>query len=67
MQTIFLLHFISNIDGAQLSTTLKKLNLGNYTIYYRFKDLFTTQETMANARAARKWFLAQGGGEERYC
>ena len=56
-------HFISNIDGAQLSTTLKKLNSAT-TLFIIASKTFSTQETMANARAARKWFLAQGGGEE---
>ena len=56
-------HFISNIDGSQLSTILKKLNPAT-TLFIIASKTFTTQETMANARAARKWFLAKGGSEE---
>ena len=56
-------HFISNIDGAQLSTILKELN-PETTLFIIASKTFTTQETMANARAARKWFLAQGGSEK---
>lgn len=56
-------HFISNIDGSQLSTTLKKLNPAT-TLFIIASKTFTTQETMTNARAARKWFLAKGGSEK---
>ena len=56
-------HFISNIDGTQLSTVLKKLN-PETTLFIIASKTFTTQETMANARSARKWFLAQGGCEK---
>lgn len=57
------LHFISNIDGTQLLTTLKKLNSAT-TLFIIASKTFATQETMANARAARGWFLAQGGSEK---
>ena len=56
-------HFISNIDGTQLSTILKKLD-SETTLFIIASKTFTTQETMANARSARKWFLAQGGCEK---
>jgi len=56
-------HFISNIDGTQLSIILKKLNPAT-TLFIIASKTFTTQETMANARAARGWFLAQGGSEK---
>ena len=56
-------HFISNIDGTQLSTIFKKLN-PKTTLFIIASKTFTTQETMANARAAREWFLAQGGSEK---
>jgi len=56
-------HFISNIDGTQLSTILRKLN-PETTLFIIASKTFTTQETMANARAARGWFLAQGGSEK---
>ncbi len=56
-------HFVSNIDGTQLSTILKRLNPGT-TLFVIASKTFTTQETMANARAAREWFLANGGNEK---
>ncbi len=56
-------HFISNIDGTDLSTTLKKLNPAT-TLFIIASKTFTTQETMANARAARGWFLAKGGSKK---
>jgi glucose-6-phosphate isomerase len=56
-------HFISNIDGTDLSTTLKKLNPAT-TLFIIASKTFTTQETMANARAAREWFLAKGGSKK---
>ncbi|TFH08162.1 MAG: glucose-6-phosphate isomerase, partial [Nitrosomonadales bacterium] len=56
-------HFVSNIDGTQLSTTLRRLNPAT-TLFIIASKTFTTQETMANARAAREWFLDQGGSEK---
>jgi glucose-6-phosphate isomerase len=49
-------HFISNVDGAQLSALLKKLNPAT-TLWIVTSKTFTTQETMANATAARRWLL----------
>lgn len=49
-------HFISNVDGAQLSALLKKLN-PETTLWVVTSKTFTTQETMANAQAARRWLL----------
>ena len=49
-------HFISNVDGAQLSSLLKKLNPAT-TLWIVTSKTFTTQETMANAQAARQWLL----------
>ncbi|MER0170429.1 MAG: glucose-6-phosphate isomerase [Nitrosomonas sp.] len=56
-------HFISNIDGAQLSATLCHLN-PETTLFIIASKTFTTQETLTNAHAARTWFLAHGGGEQ---
>lgn len=56
-------HFISNIDGTQLAETLRWLN-PETTLFIIASKTFTTQETMANARAAREWFLAHGGKEK---
>tara|TARA_B100000676_G_scaffold186978_1_gene183777 strand:+ start:24309 stop:25898 length:1590 start_codon:yes stop_codon:yes gene_type:complete len=56
-------HFVSNIDGTQISTVLKNLN-SETTLFIIASKSFTTQETMANARMARRWFLAKGGSEK---
>ncbi|MBX3616944.1 glucose-6-phosphate isomerase [Nitrosomonas sp.] len=55
-------HFISNIDGAQLTDTLRHLNPETTLIIIASKT-FTTQETLTNAHSARQWFLANGGNE----
>jgi len=55
-------HFISNIDGAQLSETLRHLDPAT-TLFIIASKTFTTQETLTNAHSARQWFLAHGGSE----
>ncbi len=45
------LHFVSNVDGAHLADTLKGLDPARTLVLIASKT-FTTQETMANARAA---------------
>jgi glucose-6-phosphate isomerase len=54
------MHFVSNIDGAHLSETLQRLS-PETTLFIVASKTFTTQETIANAHAARKWFLAHAG------
>lgn len=54
------LHFVSNVDGHDISRVLRRLD-PQHTLFIVASKTFTTQETMANARAARAWFLAQGG------
>lgn len=49
-------HFVSNVDGAQLSMTLQKCN-PETTLFVIASKTFTTQETLTNARSARTWFL----------
>jgi glucose-6-phosphate isomerase len=49
-------HFVSNIDGTDISETLKKLS-PETTLFMIASKTFTTQETMTNAHTARKWFL----------
>ncbi len=56
-------HFVSNIDGTQLELILRRLNPAT-TLFIIASKTFTTQETIANARAAREWFLAHGGSEK---
>ncbi|MGF1593362.1 MAG: glucose-6-phosphate isomerase [Kiloniellaceae bacterium] len=49
-------HFVSNVDGAHLSDTLKSLDPGR-TLFLVASKTFTTQETMTNARSARAWLV----------
>ncbi len=49
-------HFVSNVDGTDLSTTLENLNQET-TLFVVASKTFTTQETLTNAQSARTWFL----------
>ena len=49
-------HFVSNVDGADLSQVLEKCN-PETTLFIVASKTFTTQETMTNAFSARDWFL----------
>jgi len=49
-------HFVSNIDGTHLATTVEKLNY-DQTMFVIASKTFTTQETITNATSARSWFL----------
>ena len=55
-------HFVSNVDGAHLADTLRSLHPAT-TLFTVASKTFTTQETMANARSAREWFLARAQDE----
>ncbi len=55
-------HFVSNVDGENLSAVLSGLNAAN-TLFIITSKTFTTQETMTNARAARRWLIEQLGDE----
>ncbi len=52
------MHFVSNVDGAHLSNTLKLLD-PETTLFIVASKTFTTQETLINAHSARAWFLQQ--------
>ncbi|MDB5572224.1 MAG: pgi [Hyphomicrobiales bacterium] len=54
-------HFVSNVDGADLADTLKRLDLAR-TLFVVSSKTFTTQETMTNAASARAR-VAQALGE----
>ncbi|HLP81881.1 MAG TPA: glucose-6-phosphate isomerase, partial [Nitrosomonas sp.] len=56
-------HFVSNIDGAQISDTLRHLDPAT-TLFIVASKTFTTQETLTNAHSARQWFLSNGGSEQ---
>jgi glucose-6-phosphate isomerase len=53
-------HFVSNADGQDLASVLRQVS-PQHTLFVIASKTFTTQETMANAQAARQWFLDQGG------
>ncbi len=48
--------FVSNVDGADMHETLKKVT-AEETLFIIASKTFTTQETMTNAHTARNWFL----------
>ena len=56
-------HFVSNIDGTQISEVLKRVQ-PQTTLFLIASKTFTTLETMTNAHTARDWFLAAAGDEK---
>ncbi len=56
------MHFVSTVDGEQISSILKRLN-PETTLFIVASKTFTTQETITNAHTARKWFLERVGNE----
>lgn len=50
------MHFVSNVDGHDLSAILKRIDPAT-TLFIVASKTFTTQETMTNAHSARNWFL----------
>ena len=55
-------HFVSNVDGTHIAETLKRVD-PETTLFIIASKTFTTQETIANARTARAWFLERAGDE----
>ena len=53
-------HFVSNVDGHDITPVLRQLKPSE-TLFIVASKTFTTQETMANAHAAKAWFEANGG------
>src|SRR5690606_24844589 len=51
-------HFVSNVDGADLADVLAGLDPAG-TLFIIASKSFTTIETMTNARAARAWLEGQ--------
>ncbi len=49
-------HFVSNVDGADLARTLAPLDPAR-TLFIVASKSFTTQETLTNARSARAWLI----------
>jgi glucose-6-phosphate isomerase len=58
------LHFVSNVDGHDLAAVLPQLD-AQRTLFIVASKTFTTQETLANAEAAKAWFRSQGGTDRR--
>jgi len=50
------MHFVSNIDGTDISETFKSLN-PETSLFIISSKTFTTLETITNAHTARKWLL----------
>jgi glucose-6-phosphate isomerase len=55
-------HFVSNVDGHELASVLKRVE-PHSTLFLIASKTFTTVETMSNAHSAKQWFEAQGGGD----
>ncbi|MDR3504905.1 MAG: glucose-6-phosphate isomerase [Acidocella sp.] len=53
-------HFVSNVDAAHLTDTLKPLDPAR-TLFIVASKTFTTVETMTNAQTARRWLVAALG------
>ena len=55
--------FVSNVDPADMAATLDRLDPES-TLFIISSKTFTTQETLANAHAAKRWLLERFDGEE---
>lgn len=58
----FNMHFVSNVDPNHISDTLDKLD-AQTTLFIISSKTFTTQETLANAKIARRWLVERLGSE----
>lgn len=54
------IHFVSNVDGADIARALEKCD-AETTLFIVASKTFTTQETMANAETARAWLQEKLG------
>ncbi|MFW0176896.1 glucose-6-phosphate isomerase [Corynebacterium sp. MSK122] len=55
--------FVSNVDPADMAATLDGLDAES-TLFIIASKTFTTQETLTNAHAARRWLIEQFNGDE---
>lgn len=55
-------HFVSNVDPADMSAVLAQCK-PETTLFIVASKTFTTQETLANAHAAKRWLLEALGDE----
>jgi len=58
-QSAVKVHFVANIDGAELTDTLRHLDPAS-TLFLVASKSFSTQETRENALSARTWMLEAG-------
>jgi glucose-6-phosphate isomerase len=56
-------HFVSNVDSSHLSEVLRRVQ-PETTLFIVASKTFTTQETLTNARSARRWLVDRLGSEE---
>jgi glucose-6-phosphate isomerase len=54
------LHCVSNVDGVELAEVMETVDPAT-TLFVVCSKTFTTQETLANASAARDWVVAELG------
>ncbi|MEQ8360738.1 MAG: glucose-6-phosphate isomerase [Cytophagales bacterium] len=54
-------YYVSNVDGAHIFETLKKLD-HERCLFMIASKTFTTQETMTNADTAKKWLIEKYNG-----
>ena len=55
--------FVSNVDPADMTSVLDDAEAGE-TLFIVASKTFTTQETLSNAHAAKRWLLEQFDGDE---
>ena len=55
--------FVSNVDPADMVSVLDQADPGE-TLFIVASKTFTTQETLSNAHAAKRWLLEQFDGDE---
>ncbi|MCE8017451.1 glucose-6-phosphate isomerase [Halomonas sp. MCCC 1A17488] len=53
-------HFVSNVDGAHIQKVLSRLDPAT-TLFIVSTKTFSTQETLLNAKTARRWFVETAG------
>jgi glucose-6-phosphate isomerase len=57
------IHFVSNVDPNHIGDTLEDLD-AETTLFIISSKTFTTLETLANAKIARRWVVEQLGADE---
>ncbi|RUR40902.1 glucose-6-phosphate isomerase [Vreelandella populi] len=55
-------HFVSNVDGTHIQKVLSRLDPAT-TLFIVSTKTFSTQETLLNAKTARRWFVENAGDD----